>query len=64
MTKGLVDIADIFTTISAGIKECTQQKDIEALTKLIQMLESFKNPKDFAMHVGKDILINGVNIYN
>ena len=24
VTKGLVDIADIFTTISAGIKECTQ----------------------------------------
>ena len=23
VTKGLVDIADIFTTISAGIKECT-----------------------------------------
>jgi hypothetical protein len=27
------------------------------------MLESFKNPNDFAMHVGKDILINGVSIF-
>jgi hypothetical protein len=28
------------------------------------MLESFKDPKSFAFHVGKDLLVNGVDIYH
>lgn len=28
------------------------------------MLQSFKTPKEFVMHVGKDILLNGVDIYD
>lgn len=31
--------------------------------KLEAMLESFSNPKDFAYHVGKDLLVNGISIY-
>lgn len=63
ITAGLEDVADVFTTISSGIKECSQSPDIQKLDDLIEMLKSFKNPKDFAYHIGKDIIVNGANIF-
>ena len=64
VTKGLSDIADALTEITKAIGTCSQQKDIAQLKKLEAMLESFKDPKSFAFHVGKDLLVNGVDIYH
>lgn len=63
VSKGLEDIADALTVVSTAMKTCSQSKDIEKLQKLEQMLEQFKTPKSFAMHIGKDILVNGKDIY-
>lgn len=63
VTAGLEDVADVFTTISAGIKECSTSPDIQKLDDLIEMLKSFKSPTDFAFHIGKDIIVNGANIF-
>ena len=46
------------------MKTCSQQKDIDQLKKLEAMLKEFKDPKSFAYHVGKDLLVNGTNIYH
>jgi len=34
------------------------------LTKLEDLAKAFSNPASFAYHVGKDILVNGVQIYH
>ena len=34
------------------------------ISKIREMIASFTNPWTFAYHVGKDILINGRNIYS
>jgi hypothetical protein len=62
VTTGLEDIADALKTISSAIKLCSQEKDLDQLKKLEDLLTSFKSPKSFAMHVGHDILVNGKNI--
>jgi hypothetical protein len=64
VAKGLEDIANGLTVISTAIKTCSQQKDIAQLKKLEAMLAQFKDPKSFAYHVGKDLLVNGVDIYH
>ena len=46
-----------------AIKLCDQPKDIAELEKLEAMIETFKNPRTFIAHVGKDISINGVDIF-
>jgi len=62
VTNGLEDIADALKTISSAIKLCSQQKDLDQLKKLEDLLTSFKSPRSFTMHVGHDILLNGKNI--
>ena len=64
VTQGISDLADALHIIVSAIDTCSQQKDIDQLIKLKKMLASFKNPKSFAYHVGKDLLFNGVNIYH
>ena len=61
---GLGDLADALTVVGAAIGTCSQQKDIAQLKKLEEMLKQFKNPKSFAFHVGKDLLVNGQDIYH
>ena len=63
VSKGLEDIADALTVVKNDIEKCSQQKDIDQLKKLEQMLRQFKSPMSFAYHVGKDILVNGQDIY-
>ena len=64
VTAGLTDVADVFTTVASGIKECSTSPDIQKIEKIIEMLKTLSNPTDFAMHVGKDIIFNGKDIFN
>lgn len=44
------------------MKDCSNIK--ADWTKLEKMVSVFSNPTNFAYHVGKDLLINGKNIYS
>jgi hypothetical protein len=56
------EVADLLKTVKAGMSDCSHIKaDWE---KLEEMAAIFENPTSFAYHVGKDLLINGVDIFN
>ena len=37
---------------------------VEDAQKLAEMAKNFKSPWSFAYHVGEDLLLNGVDIFN
>lgn len=50
--------------MNRGIQLCSKSSDLKHLLKIVQMLKSIRNPISFSMHVGKDIILNGVSIYS
>jgi len=58
---GIKKIAEMMQVIQQGMKDCSHLKADWA--KLAKMSAIFSNPETFAYHVGKDLLINGVQIY-
>jgi hypothetical protein len=66
-TKTAKGVAAGLKTLAAALKEFPQTlaacKEEEAeVAQVIASLKAFDSPKDFAYHVGKDILVNGKNI--
>jgi len=58
---GIKKIADILQTVQKGMSDCSHLKaDWE---KLAKMAEIFSSPSSFAYHVGKDLMINGKDIF-
>lgn len=59
---GVKDIAKILKEVPGDIKDC------EAVTadweKLAKMAAIFASPTSFAYHVGKDLIVNGMDIYH
>ena len=64
ITNGLTDLSNAFLKMVEAVKLCDQPKDIQELENLEKMIMSFKDPKVFIAHVGKDIWVNGVDIFN
>jgi len=60
--KGIEEIADMLKVVEAGMSDCSQLK--EDWAKLSAMAAIFANPTSFAYHVGKDLLLNGKDIYH
>jgi hypothetical protein len=61
MIAGVKDIADLLTYVKSGMSDCSSLKADWA--KLVQMAQIFSSPSSFAYHVGKDLIINGKDIY-
>jgi len=59
---GIDEIAKAFNDMSAGLKTCGNAKNIDQVERLVAMVETFKNPETLALHLGHDILFNGVDI--
>lgn len=59
---GVKKIADILQTVQKGMSDCSQLKADWA--KLEKMAAIFSSPTAFAYHVGKDLMINGVDIFH
>ena len=59
---GLKLLGQAIELIPDAMNEC--QTAIADAERLYQMIANFKSPLSFAYHVGKDILVNGVQIYN
>jgi len=58
---GLKDLSSIFMAMKDALKSCKATE--EDVKELIQALKTFHSPLQFAYHVGKDLLVNGVDIY-
>ena len=58
---GLKLIGESFESLPKAMKSCSES--VEDAEKLFKMLENFKSPISYAFHVGKDIIVNGVQIY-
>ena len=59
--SGLKEIADMMKVVQSGMKDCSSIKaDWE---KLVKMISIFDSPTSFAYHVGKDLIVNGKQIY-
>lgn len=55
-------MATAFGVLSAGLKTCANKKNEDQINKIIKLVETFKNPETLAVHIGHDILVNGVDI--
>lgn len=61
-SKGLKELGDAVIQISHMMKDCHGVvADVEKLTKMAAI---FSSPASFAFHTGKDIIVNGVQIYD
>jgi len=60
--NGLKEIGNVLQNVDTDMKDCSAAKEdwprLEALAKV------FQSPKSFAYHVGKDILVNGKDIFH
>jgi len=48
-------------TVKSGMQDCGHLK--EDWTKMVEMAAIFENPTEFVYHVGKDLIVNGHQIY-
>merc|ERR1712127_506409 len=62
IVAGLTDIVDIVKTVEAGMSDCSHI--VADWKKLTEMVAIFSSPESFAYHVGKDLLVNGVDIFH
>ena len=59
---GLKQVAGAIMAIKSGMSDCSSIK--ADWVKLEAMAAVFSSPETFAFHVGKDLLVNGVQIYH
>ena len=59
---GLDEMANAFGSLSKGLKICANKKNADQIEKIVALVETFKNPEVLAIHLGHDILFNGVDI--
>jgi hypothetical protein len=55
-------MAKAFDDMSTGIKTCANAKNADQVMRIVAMVETFKNPETLAIHLGHDILFNGVDL--
>jgi len=60
--SGLDEMAKAFGDMSLGLKTCANAKNANQIKKIEELVETFKNPETLAIHVGHDILFNGVDL--
>merc|ERR1712004_104108 len=59
---GIMEIGTIVESISGDIQDCAG--GVTGIENLVKMAANFKDPWSYAYHVGKDLLVHGVDIYN
>jgi hypothetical protein len=55
------ELADLMKTVKSGMADCSNLK--ADWSKLEAMIKIFDSPTSFAYHVGKDLLVNGKDIF-
>jgi hypothetical protein len=59
---GIALLGQAIESLPNAMTQC--KCSIDEVKRLIQMVKNFKSPISFAYHVGKDILVNGVQIFH
>jgi len=59
--EGLKEIGEALVVLPDAAQKCNATRVV--IESVIDALEQFKSPKAFAYHVGKDLLVNGKDIY-
>jgi len=62
MIDGVKEVGLLLNAVKKGMTDCTEFKADWA--KLAAIAAVMSNPSSFAYHVGKDLLVNGVDIYH
>jgi hypothetical protein len=62
IVAGFKALADLVTKVKSGMSDCGHLSG--DLHKLETIVATFTNLPAFAWHVGSDLLVNGVDIYN
>jgi len=58
---GVKQVGSMLLTLKKALKDCNFTGDLK---KIEAMAEIFASPLTFAYHVGKDLIVNSVNIYH
>jgi hypothetical protein len=59
---GVKEVGELIKVVKQGMQDCSHIKaDWDRLAKMVAI---FNSPTSFAYHVGKDLLVNGVEIYD
>jgi hypothetical protein len=58
---GLKEVGSMLKALKSALKDCNWSGDIK---KLESMSIIFASPLSFAYHVGKDLVLNGIDIYH
>jgi len=60
--SGIDEMASSLGNLSNGLKTCANKKNADQVARIVALVETFKNPETLALHMGHDILFNGVDI--
>lgn len=63
VTSGLFKIGDAVSELVSGIQKCDEDISAREFAIFGEMAEAFKHPKALAQTAGKNIIVNGVEIY-
>lgn len=58
---GIKEVAELLQVVKSGMSDCTSMK--ADWDKLAKMISVFDSPTSFAYHVGKDLIVNGAQIF-
>jgi len=59
--EGMKQVGDALKTVVTGLNDC--KSTWGEIGEFVDAIEAFSNPASFALHVGKNILVNGKDIY-
>jgi hypothetical protein len=59
--NGVKEVADLLTSVKDGMQDCSHLKADWA--KMAEMASIFESPTEFAYNVGKNLIINGKDIF-
>lgn len=63
ISTGFMDMAAAFNNLAKAIKDCDSEVTKRELEIFESMLKEFEHPKSLAIEAGKNIALNGVEIY-
>ena len=62
VSDGIKEIGTMVGQVASDFSTCSS--GVHGIENLIHMAENFANPWSFAYHIGKDLLVNGVQIFH
>ena len=64
ITQGFLSLGAAMANLAKGIKDCDKDVSAREIEIFYKMIESFKDPRSLALAAGKNMVLNGVEIYH